>query len=69
MFLLTSRGLEHRRGHTELSVALAELGNFTPCMVLCEMLSDTGRAATGKEAAVYARRHGYPFIEGKEIVG
>src|SRR3989344_1635473 len=49
VFLLSSRGLEHRRGHTELSVALAELGRFTPAMVLCEMLSDTGMAATGKE--------------------
>ena len=68
VFLLTSRGLEHRRGHTELSIALAKLGGFAPCMVLCEMLSETGNAATGKEAAAYAKKHGYPFIEGKEIV-
>ena len=68
VFLLTSSGLEKRRGHTELSVALAKLGGFAPCMVLCEMLSDTGNAATGKEAAAYAKRHGYPFIEGKEIL-
>lgn len=68
VFLLTSRGIKNRRGHTELSVALAEMGGFTPAMVLCEMLSDTGKAATGKEAAAYANKHGYPFIEGKEIV-
>lgn len=68
VFLLTSRGIKNRRGHTELSVALAQLGGFAPAMVLCEMLSDTGRAATGKEAARYAKRHGYPFVEGKEIV-
>jgi 3,4-dihydroxy 2-butanone 4-phosphate synthase len=68
VFLLTSRGLENRRGHTELSVALAQLGNLTPAVALCEMLSDTGKAATGREAAAYARKHGYPFIEGREII-
>ncbi|VVC00046.1 3,4-dihydroxy-2-butanone 4-phosphate synthase [uncultured archaeon] len=68
VFLLTSRGLGRRRGHTELSVALAELGGATTALVLCEMLSDTGKAATATESAAYAKRHGYPFIEGKEIV-
>lgn len=68
VFLLSSRGIKNRRGHTELSVELANIGGFAPAMVLCEMLSDTGRAATGKEAAAYAKRHSYPFIEGKEIL-
>ena len=68
VFLLTSRGIKNRRGHTELSVELARIGGFIPAMVLCEMLSDTGRAASGKEAARYAKKNGYPFIEGKEIL-
>lgn len=67
VFLLTSRGIEKRRGHTELSVALAEIGKLTPAMVLCEMLSDTGKAATAAESAAYSKRHGYPFVEGREI--
>lgn len=69
VFLLTSRGLQNRRGHTELSVELASRAGVAPAMVLCEMLSDSGRAATREEAAAYAKRHGYPFIEGKDIVG
>jgi len=68
VFLLSSRGIKNRRGHTELSVALAELGGFAQAMVLCEMLSDSGHAATGKEAERYARKHGYTFIEGKEVI-
>ncbi|MCX6772152.1 MAG: 3,4-dihydroxy-2-butanone-4-phosphate synthase [Candidatus Micrarchaeota archaeon] len=67
VFLLTSRGIENRRGHTELSIALSEMGGFTPAMVLCEMLSDTGKAATAKESFAYAKKHGYPFVEGKEL--
>ncbi len=68
VFLLTSRGLENRRGHTELSVALAEFAKVSPAMVLCEMLSDSGKAATYDEAEAYAKKRGMPYIEGKQIV-
>ena len=67
VFLLTSRGLENRRGHTELSIELARRAGITQAMVLCEMLSDSGNAAKREEARSYARRHGFPFIEGKEL--
>lgn len=69
VFLLTSRGLANRRGHTELSVELAARARVAPAMVLCEMLSDSGRAATKEEARAYAKKHGYPFLEGKDLVG
>ena len=69
VFLLTSRGLENRRGHTELSVELAKLSGVAPAMVLCEMLSDTGNAATREEAREYAKKKGFPFLEGKELTG
>ena len=69
VFLLTSRGLENRRGHTELSVALAGVAAAAPAMVLCEMLSDSGRAATDKEAEAYAKKHKMPYIEGRQIIG
>ena len=68
VFLLSSSGLEKRRGHTELSVALAEHIGTTPAMVLCEMLSDSGRAASRNEARAYAKKHGMPFLEGKDIL-
>lgn len=68
VFLLVSRGLENRRGHTELSVELAHMGGMTPVMVLCEMLSDTGRAMTKEEAKNYAKKNRLVFLEGRELV-
>ncbi len=69
VFLLVSRGLEKRRGHTELSVELAKRAGTTPVLVLCEMLSDSGKAATKVEAASYAKRNGFAFLEGWELAG
>src|SRR3989338_7223386 len=68
VFLLIGRGLEKRRGHTELSLALAHAGGMDLPVALCEMLSDTGRAASREEARAYAERHGIPFLEGKELL-
>ncbi|VVC00915.1 3,4-dihydroxy-2-butanone 4-phosphate synthase [uncultured archaeon] len=68
VFLLVSRGLAKRKGHTELSISLAEMAGTTPAVVLCEMLSDSGKAASREEAASYAKKHGIPFIEGKQLV-
>ncbi|MCX8197943.1 MAG: 3,4-dihydroxy-2-butanone-4-phosphate synthase [Candidatus Micrarchaeota archaeon] len=68
VFLLTSRGLRKRRGHTELSVALAQYAKEPPAVALCEMLSDTGDAATREEAAEYAKKRRIPFIEGRQII-
>ncbi|MCX8195190.1 MAG: 3,4-dihydroxy-2-butanone-4-phosphate synthase [Candidatus Micrarchaeota archaeon] len=67
VFILVSRGLEKRRGHTELSVELAKIGGLTPAMAICEMLSDSGKSASKKEAMAYAKRNGLIFIEGKEL--
>ncbi len=68
VFLLTSSGIGKRRGHTELSVELARIAKATQAVVLCEMLSNTGKAATKKEAIAYARKNNFPFLEGKDII-
>jgi 3,4-dihydroxy 2-butanone 4-phosphate synthase len=68
VFLLASRGLENRRGHTELSVALAEYANLTPALAICEILSDSGKAASFNQVKKYAKKHNIPFIEGKDVV-
>lgn len=61
--------LDRRRGQTELSIALAELGGINPCITICEMLDDnTGRALTKDDAMKYAEEKGLVFIGGKEIV-
>jgi 3,4-dihydroxy 2-butanone 4-phosphate synthase len=58
-----------RRGHTELSVALAEMAGVAPATMICEMLdSQTGRSLSKEKATHYARQYSLPFIEGEEIV-
>lgn len=65
--ILASRGLETRRGHTELSVALARLAGLRPSMVIAEML-DKGTALSVEKAAKLGRRHGWPLVRGAEII-
>jgi 3,4-dihydroxy 2-butanone 4-phosphate synthase len=67
VFLLIGRGLEKRRGHTELGLALAKKAGLGDAIVMCEMLG-AGKAM-GKSAAMeYAKKNRFPFIEGKDIV-
>ncbi len=60
--------LRERRGHTELSPALAELAGEPGSLVLCEMLGRDGRAVPPEQARAVARRNGWAFVEGEEIV-
>ena len=62
--------LDERAGQTELSIALAELANITPAMVICEMLDrETGMALSKKDAKVYADMHDLALLDGREIIG
>jgi len=65
--ILAERGLSIRRGHTELSLALARLAGVTPSAVLAEMLVK-GRQLTYEEALQVSREYGYPLVRGDEIV-
>lgn len=67
--LLAAEGLlRERRGHTELTVALAESVGLPPVMVLCEMLDgETGRALSFRDARRYAEEHGFPMLRGEDI--
>lgn len=60
--------LKEREGHTELSLGLALLGNFTPCMTLVEMLGDNGKALSIESANQFARNNNIPFLKGETIV-
>ncbi|NLI62065.1 MAG: 3,4-dihydroxy-2-butanone-4-phosphate synthase [Methanosarcinaceae archaeon] len=61
--------LNERRGQTELSIALAEMANITPAMVVCEMLDDyNGKALSKDDAIKYAKKEGFVFLEGKDVV-
>ena len=56
-----------RRGHTELSVSLAEMAGVTPVMAGCEMM-DHGEALSRSQAKAYADKHDLVFLEGQDIV-
>jgi 3,4-dihydroxy 2-butanone 4-phosphate synthase len=66
VFLLIGRGLENRRGHTELALELGKRAGLDGAMVLCEMLG-SGKALSKEGAREYAKKHDLVFIEGKEI--
>ena len=62
-------GLAARRGHTELSVAIAELAGVLPVVIGAEMLEPDGDRALPFEAAqVWASEHGIPFVEGEQLL-
>ncbi|MBU0591336.1 3,4-dihydroxy-2-butanone-4-phosphate synthase [Candidatus Micrarchaeota archaeon] len=66
VFLLIGRGIENRKGHTELALELARRAGMQGTMVLCEMLAP-GRALSKKKAKMYAEKYGYPFLEGSDF--
>ncbi len=66
--LLVSRGLDRRRGHTELSVALMERTSHPAAAVVCEMLDgETGRSLSRDGAARYAEANGLVLLDGAAI--
>lgn len=57
-----------RRGHTELSVALALLAGVSPAVAICEMMDDrTGRALSLKDAQLYAEENDTVLVDANEI--
>ncbi len=67
VFLLIGRGLENRKGHTELALEMGRRAGLK-VMVLCEMLG-SGKALSKGQAREYAKKNNLVFIEGKDITG
>ena len=65
--ILLGRGLEKRRGHTELSIAFAELAGLLPSTVIAEMLDGEGVMSL-EDAGRIAMTFGSVVIEGDEIL-
>lgn len=60
--------LEDRKGHTEFSVTLMEMGGTSPTATVCEMLDSETKKALGKEKAKrYAEEKNLVHLEGEEI--
>ncbi len=66
VFLLIGRGIEKRKGHTELALELAKNAGMKGALVLCEMLGK-GKALSRKDAQKYAEDNDLVFLEGVEI--
>lgn len=61
--------LKGRQGHTEISLAMAEMANITPVTVVCEMMdSTTGEARSVEKAEEYAKEHGLIFMDGNIVI-
>jgi len=58
-----------RRGHTEMSVALAEMAGLTQVAVCCEMMDDnTGNSMVTDDVAKYAKKNNLVFLSGAELI-
>nr|AAN62805.1 3,4-dihydroxy-2-butanone 4-phosphate synthase mutant D23S [synthetic construct] len=67
--LRAAEGLvKNRQGHTEMTVALAELANLVPITTICEMMGDDGNAMSKNETKRYAEKHNLIYLSGEEII-
>ena len=60
--------LNERKGHTELVIALLEMAGLAPAGSGCEIMGDNGKALSKQDVQTYAKKHGFTFLEGKDIV-
>ena len=61
-------GVLERGGHTEAAVDLCRLAGLPPACAICEIMSDDGSMARGKDLEGIARRLGLPIISVADIV-
>ena len=68
--LISSKGLlSTRKGHTEMSVYLAQTAGLTPVTAICEMMdAETYSALSVEKAEKFAKQNGIPLIDGKELL-
>jgi 3,4-dihydroxy 2-butanone 4-phosphate synthase len=64
----SERILETRFGHTELATALAIMAGLVPSATVCEMMGGDGKALSKEEAKAYAKKKGFVFLEGAQVV-
>jgi len=60
--------LNERKGHTELTVSLARMAGLSESTTVCEMLGDSGGPRSPEAARRFAEDHGWPFLEGRDVV-
>lgn len=69
LLVASNKLLHERRGHTEMSVYLAQLAGLKPITAICEMMdAETYAALSIDKAHKYAKQNGIPLIDGKELL-
>jgi 3,4-dihydroxy 2-butanone 4-phosphate synthase len=66
--IASKRLLDERKGHTELVIALMKMAGLIPAGSGCEIMGNNGRASSKKDSIRYAKKNGFAFLEGKEII-
>jgi len=66
--LLASRGIEKRKGHTEMSIELCKKAKMSPAVVICEMLGDNGKALSFADVVKYCKKKGFTLFTGAELM-
>lgn len=67
--LIASKNLlRERLGHTELSMAMAQMAGVIPSTTIVEMMGDDGNSLKKAEAIKYGKLHNLVFVEGKDII-
>ena len=64
----SKRLLDERKGHTELVIALMKMAGLIPAGSGCEIMGNNGKASSKKDSIRYAKKNGFVFLEGKEII-
>ncbi|AEF97323.1 3,4-dihydroxy-2-butanone-4-phosphate synthase [Methanotorris igneus] len=60
--------VKKRQGHTEMTVALAEMAGLTPITTICEMMGDDGNAMSKSETKKYAEKYNLVYLNGEELI-
>ena len=61
-------GVLTRRGHTEGSIDLAVLAEFSPAAILCELMNDDGTMMRGKSLVHFSQHHELPIVSIEDLV-
>ena len=61
-------GVLRRAGHTEAAVDLAKLAGLYPAGVICEIMSDDGTMARGKELEEFTKKHDLKLITIADLI-
>ena len=69
ILIASTRLLDERAGHTELSIYLMKLARLIPAAVICEMLdSTTYKALSVSKAKKYANKAGIILLESDQLL-